>query len=417
MDSKVSKIIEGKSDSNSAQPYLKSSTPGQQDYFVSDSFDSIEVTDAINISSIGPTVAQQQAVDEALNKALQITENDMRDFASELEALSDSLEEEISSRPATDQDWDILYSIHESIGSVYAYISDGASRVSKVDSDNANNNPGRAKTALDFWEQNFAQSSIPFNRYAGKFSVPFPFKSSLEELASVYLGDASLWTDIAALNGLQAPYVDEDGFSLGLISNGSGNIINISGNKNLYVGQTANLNIYKSSENAKLKAYLPFTTNSMKQIYIPTNDVPKDQGEDTKPISFIDDDIEMVKFSKIDLLLDSKYDLAVTSDGFANLAYGKTNLLQAAKLKMVTIAGSKITDANFGGGVEVGESVADLDIDSIIANINSSFEQDDRFEAPSNVNVQINGNSVIMTIFAAVRNNGGVLPITIPLTQ
>lgn len=452
MDTKISQIIEGGSDSTSAQPYLKSSTPGQQDYYESEAFDNIDLTDNIDLDSLTPTVAQQQAIDQIAEKALRITENDMRSLADELQALSDALEPEISSRPATDDEWDILYATQESIGAIYNFIADGSLRVSKASSDEGAANASRAITAIDFWEQNTSANNIPFNKYAGKFSVPFPFKSSLEELARIYLGDATLWPDIAAINGLQAPYVDEEGFTYNLIANGSGNSINVSSNKNLYAGQTiyissdteimtkrkiqaineitttnyqiivngnADMNKYSSSDNAKIKAYLPYTVNSMRQIFIPTNDTPTTEDIATKPISFIDEDIEFIKFSKIDLLLDSDFDLAVTSDGFANLAYGKANLLQSAKLKLATIAGSKMLDPNYGAGVEVGESVADLNIDAIVENINTSFEGDDygRYDAPSDIDFDISGNSIVMKISVAVRELDGVMNITIPLIQ
>jgi hypothetical protein len=155
----------------------------------------------------------------------------------------------------------------------------------------------------------------------------------------------------------------------------------------------------------------------MRQIYIPADGSADADSVDTKPITFIDDDPEMVKFSKIDLLLDSNFDLAITSDGFANLAFGKTNLLQAAKLKMATIAGTNLLHPDFGGGVEVGSSMAELDLDSIIAKINSSFSSDPRFNAPSAIDILPNGDSLVMNIAVAVRRGNGILPITIPLTE
>lgn len=450
IDDKIQKIKEFNSGFNSAQPYLNSKITGAQDHYINDIFDNIEVIDAIDLSSLSPTSAQQSAVDQAIQNAQQITENDINDLINELQSLSDSLEPDIAVRAATDEEWDLLYSTQDTINSLYAFIADGTLRVSPASSNDAEFNVTRATTALDFWDANTSLNDIPFNKYQSKFSVPFPFKSSLEELARIYLSDATLWPDIVALNGLQAPYIDEDGFSYNFLSNGSSKTFNVDSNKNLYVGQiiyissnaqvsikrkieaineitttnfqiiingTSDLNLYLFTDNAKMKAYLPYTTNSMKQIFIPTNDVPSTDDIETKPITFIDDDIEFVKFSKIDLLLDSNFDLAITSDGFANLAYGKTNLLQAAKLKLATIAGSKLLDPTYGGGVEVGESVADINIDQIVSNINSSFESDGRFNAPSSMKIDMSGNVILMNILVSVKNNGGILPITIPLSS
>lgn len=51
---------------------------------------------------------------------------------------------------------------------------------------------------------------------------------------------------------------------------------------------------------------------------------------------FKDEDADLIRMSKIDFLLDSSGDLAFTSDGFLNLSYGKQNLIQQAKLKVLT---------------------------------------------------------------------------------
>jgi hypothetical protein len=116
-------------------------------------------------------------------------------------------------------------------------------------------------------------------------------------------------------------------------------------------------------------------------------------------------------------LLTPDYDLAVTSDGFVNLAFGKTNLLQAAKIKLATVVGSDILNPGFGAGVEIGQSPAEMDINSIISQINSSFVNDPRFNSPSSITFELNGNSLVMNIIASIRKGNGVLPISIPLSR
>ena len=81
---------------------------------------------------------------------------------------------------------------------------------------------------------------------------------------------------------------------------------------------------------------MPYTVNSRKRIYIPLEEASPDQNIDVSQLMFKDEDADLIRMSKIDLLLDSSGDLAFTSDGFLNLAYGKQNLIQQAKLKVMT---------------------------------------------------------------------------------
>jgi hypothetical protein len=446
-DGKMRAIALSVNGSGSALPFAGT---GTQQLLKSSSLDSIDLTDAIEIDSLPLTDSQINALQEAIESALLLDESDYIALAEELQALSNSLSIDISLKAATDEEWDILYAIQDAIAELLASIADGSKRNSLSSNENANGNPSRALNALDYWEGSTQAAGIDFTKPVSKFAVPFPFRSTLEELSAAYLGTPLRWQEIAALNGLQYPYVDEDGFTYNFIANGSNNSFNIATNANLQINQTIfllsdtqkssrrkiqainkitatnyqivvdgepDLANWTTADNAKIRAYLPNTINSMRQVYIPADGSPDASNLETRPITFIDDDPEMVKFSKIDLLLDSNFDLAITSDGFANLAFGKTNLLQAAKLKMATIAGTNLLHPEYGGGVEVGSSMAELDIDGIINRINTSFASDPRFNAPSAIDIVPNGDSVVMTIAASVRRGNGILPITIPLTE
>jgi hypothetical protein len=446
-DGKMKSIALSVNGSGSAAPFADT---GTQDLYNTAVLDDIDLTDSIELDALPLSEAQITAADNAVASALSLTENDYVALSEELQALSNSLAGDISQKAATDEEWDILYAIQDSISELLASIADGSKRNSINADDESNGNASRALNALDYWEGAAQAAGIDFTKPQSKFAVPFPFRSTLEELSAIYLGTPLRWQEIAALNGLQYPYVDEDGFTYSFIANGSANTFNLNTNVNLQIGQTifllsdtqrssrrkiqainkitatnyqivvdgdSDLANWTTADNAKIRAYLPNTINSMRQIYIPADGSADADSVDTKPITFIDDDPEMVKFSKIDLLLDSNFDLAVTSDGFANLAFGKTNLLQAAKLKMATIAGTNLLHPDFGGGVEVGSSMAELDLDSIIAKINASFSSDPRFNAPSSIDILPNGDSLVMNIAVAVKRGNGILPITIPLTE
>jgi hypothetical protein len=114
-------------------------------------------------------------------------------------------------------------------------------------------------------------------------------------------------------------------------------------------------------------------------------------------------------------LLDSKGDLAITNNGFLNLAFGKTNLYQAAKMIMSTPQGSLLLHPEFGGGIEVGTSNADFDAATSLTRISSSFAADGRFKAPSSIKLTQESGSLSIDLVVPVANGDGVLPITLPL--
>jgi hypothetical protein len=451
-NAKMQSIIAENSLVSSAQLFINNtSNPGGQDYYADSVFDDPDFTDSINVSALPTTAAQQNSLNNLDLQAASLTQQDLTNLAVNMQGLSDALAPSIENLDPTDENWDILYSLQDSIASLYSVVADGSLNTSAYAQNLGNSNTAQQTTALAFWTQSAATYQIPFNTYQGKFQVPFQFKATLEQLALTYLNDATLWNDIAALNGLQAPYVDEVGFTYSFLANGSAYTFNINSNTNLYVGQTiyvssntqipvqcviqainvlsstnfqivvnnANMGNFLFADDAQMKAYLPYTVNSLKKIYIPTNQLPQDtSNENQQQITFIDEDLELVNFAKIDLLLDSNFDLAITPDGFANLAYGTTNLVQAATLKMATIAGSQILDPNYGASVAPGTSVADLDFDSIIASINNSFASDPRFNTPSSIDFDINGPTLSATVVTSTKqSSNGILPITIPLTQ
>ncbi len=174
---------------------------------------------------------------------------------------------------------------------------------------------------------------------------------------------------------------------------------------------------YRIIENASITAYLPYTTNSMNSIFVPTSQLPGDQDtQESIPITYLKDDLDNIKFSKIDLLLDDNYDLAITQSGFQNLAYGNANLIQAAKIILKTPQRSLMLHPNSGGGIEIGTSTADFDASTTLRNISRAFTADPRFKAPSTAKIIISGSAVFTDLVVPLKNGNGVLPITLPLS-
>lgn len=405
--------------------------------------------ESITINDLQPGIAQQEAVNSLIDSARLINENYINTLIQSLQKLIASLESQISDKSPLEPEWALLYNLQDSIAALYEMISSGVMSNSNQERLNAENYSGLALNAIDFWQESAQSNDILFERPNSQFQIPFPFRSTLEEVAATYLNDPNRWIEIAALNNLQSPYIDEDGFTQKFLSTGSANQFNVDDINQLYTGQTIwifsdnkpvsrreilaiqriNLNnylitvdgaddlaLYKFADNAQFKAYLPNTTNSLKKIWIPSDQPFNNDDIETK-LTFRGENQDLVKFAKVDLLLDGNFDLAVTSDGFCNLAFGATNLIQASKIKMLTPAGSLILYPEFGAGVEVGDSTANVDLNDIIKRINDSYRQDPRFNIPASIALTMDGASILMNITASVAKDGSLLPITFPLTK
>jgi hypothetical protein len=433
---------------SSAQPSLNTSKNPPPMKKMQDPVQNEALADKIAIPDLQVNSNQQKAIDAAVSAAKDQGERDFRKLIRTLEATYRAVEPLIVTKDPTEPEWELLYALKDSIASLHSLIVGVDLATSANEKESANLDSYLEKTALAFWQGQAALSNINFTKPDSKIAVPFPYKITLEQLSATYLGSPERWIEIAALNGLQAPYVDEEGFSYKLTANGSANQITIGSADNLYIGQSVylssdteltvnrkiqqiieispnnwivtlngplNLSNLKIAENAQIKAYLPYTINSLNQIYIPSKTRGVSSNASANPITYTEDSLDFVKFSKIDLLLDSKGDLAITGNGFLNLAFGKTNLFQAAKMIMSTPRGSLLLHPEFGGGIEVGTSDADFNPPSTIARISSSFSADGRFKSPSMIKLTQDSGSILLDLTVPLANGSGFLPVAMPL--
>lgn len=405
----------------------------------------IEFTDSLPVNAITLTPEQQQAVQDAVGNAVNTTNSDLQSLVDNLQAMSTSLEEQALTQGVDSPAWDILYSTAETTSHIYSLLSDNFFGVQTVGEQAAHTSP-----LIDFYQGYAAQGDVSFTRTASKFAIPFPFRTTLEWLAQRYLGDPTRWIEIVAANNLQPPYIDEDGFQRAFLTNGQGRQFNINDGSNLFIDQSvwifsntkpmkkrhikaiqkvtdtnfiitvdgdADLGEFTLNDQAKMKAYLPNTVNSQKLIYIPI-DAPSDlTSVQTTSITFIDESPEMLALAKVDWLLDQNGDLAVSQDGFQNLAYGKNNIIQAARLKMISLAGQLLFHPEFGAGVEKGMSEADVSIADLTNKIKDSFSDDPRFQSVDRVEIEQTSGVLKMTVFVTAADNQGIVPVEYEIAQ
>jgi hypothetical protein len=292
------------------------------------------------------------------------------------------------------------------------------------------------------------QNGLTFNNNTSKFYIPMPYGGSLESLAAQYLGNNDRWIEIAALNGLRDPYIDEVGFNVPLLVNAAANIVSVADTSKLFVGQAVQIQAdnlqptysvisqidilssvqayislagvgtdvtgYTVANNASIFAYEPDTVNSSMMIAIPTDNPVNVEGQ-IKLTPEPSDLTTLVQMAKVDFLLTSTGDVAITSAGDILFAIGVANLVQAANMKMQTEIGSIISNMLYGSPAQPGRSVADMSATDVIAMLQTAFNSDSRFGPVLAAQTEITGPTVAVSIVVQVANSSVNLPIVTQL--
>jgi hypothetical protein len=411
-----------------------------------------DLMNQVPVSSLTLTDAQQNAIDEVLNEARQITVDNLKSFRAVIQDLAfqlgnnfgagDAYYNQIYGLPApktriapmTMDEYDILAKLYETV-QAYDILT------ATTDIDDANR-----QTNMDYVAGLADLSGIPFTTTTSKVLAPVPFGLTIEEIALRYLGDAQRWLEIATLNNLRDPYIDENGFQLPLLSNATGRQITISTDENLYIGQrvilmsstqtpsarlildierlsdtsflitmdgAANLDNYTTADSAFLQAYLPGTVNSQQKIFIPS-DLPAPADENVVIPSSTQSD-PLVGLSKVDLLLTDKGDLAVNNYGDFRYAAGMTNIIQALKIKLSTPKGRLITNPEFGLGLKPGIMNSDITINEIYNSIHKLIEEDPRFQGLDSLQIRLNGPTMSINMGVMLAGQSGVFPVNFEL--
>lgn len=282
------------------------------------------------------------------------------------------------------------------------------------------------------------------------------FGDSLQSLSNRYFGDPDRWLEIAIANGLKPPYIDEIGEAIPLISNGSGNQINIAGldgfgNQNVnkvFINQVVflqsntvkfpeqrtiinmreipvsgeivielsgdpNLDQFQVSESAYMRVFKPNTTNSNFLILIPSPDPLPNASTKESPF-FLASKGEDEKRAGIDLLLNDEQDLVFSSTGDFQLNYGIANAIQAMKIKMVSERGQLPRHPEYGLPPVIGVKANDPNEvkNALIAGINDLVDADARFDRIETLNVRVDSGSAIISMVVRLAGSGTLIPIS-----
>lgn len=337
----------------------------------------------------------------------------------------------------TDEDFDIVYALNQVVQELNRLV---------VSNDNDPNAILDSVTAIAGMA---TRSGIAFQIPKSKYPVPFPYGSTLEMLSARYLGTPDRWHEIAALNGLRSPYVDEEGFVLPLLTSGARNQIMVSDTSNLHVGKpvwiesnatmrerrtiikidkitstsfiltvdgNADLEKYSVLAEAKLTAFLPDTVNSQQTIYIPSDTEPKEGDFKTQAIPGLDEFDSLIAVGGVDFLLTQSNDLVLTPDAEPRWSVGLTNVIQQIRLAVSTVQGSVLRHPEFGLPLEPGQSIADLSPSQVIRATQTLFAGNPTFTGVKNATLAVTGPTSTLALNVAVSGGGNqVIPVGVEI--
>ncbi len=344
----------------------------------------------------------------------------------------------VTQREPNREELDVLFAINDFLMGLDQFIT-------YLQEQGGSNEP--TMTSIEYVAGLAERSGIDFAIPRSKYAVPFPYGSTLERVALQYLGDANRWHEIAVLNGLRAPYVDEVGFELPLLVNGNQNEIVVASRDNLFVGQPIwlssstirresrrilgirqsspstfvltlsgepDLEAFTTNAVAVMSAYLPGTVNSRQIFYIPSDGAPS-LDDNLASIPGVDPYDPLLRIGGVDWLLDKALDLVVTPYGDNPLAIGLIALTQGAQVAFSSPKGNLQQHPGWGLGIKVGTSVADMDLPSLIQDLDTFFGSDPALAGLQSVNILLRGPNLLIDAQLGVRGLDRTIPVLLSL--
>lgn len=303
-------------------------------------------------------------------------------------------------------------------------------------------------TSIDYIAGLAEQSGVVFKRPVSKFAIPFPHGGTLEQLAQQYLGDSDRWMEIAALNGLQQPYVDEEGLEQPLLVNADAATVVVADSEQLFLGQTvylaaagvirqtrhilsiknvasgyvvltldglASLNAFTVAAGSQLQYFTPNTVNSQKVLYIPSDQVGLTPF-DSRDIPGVDQFDPLINLVGIAVAVDSKNDLIFSPSGRSQSAVGLQNIIQKIRIMLATPLGSILHYPALGFKLQVGANLSEVNANQVLDQARKMFTSDPVFSGLNSGLVELRGNAMILSLNVGIASLNTFVSVSTEIT-
>jgi hypothetical protein len=338
-------------------------------------------------------------------------------------------------RDTIDEDYAVLGTLTE--------VAQALSQVSAFGSDFQPRTP----TTIEYAAGLANAAGIAMRVPRSKFAVPFPYQGSLERLAQQYLGDSKRWFEIASLNDLRAPYVDEVGVIVPLLVNGKANEVVIADAKDLVLGQTVTLSSnaidpvtrvvlntvevapgywvvtlngdpdlsqFLVGDVASVQYFAQHTVHGGQVIYIPSDQV----ATVSTPFAPTAADLtRLLQAGDVDGLLTESGDIAIQPNGEWPFVFGLASIIQWTRVALSTPLGSMVLHPDFGFPLAVGQSLADVSAADVLKGLQSMFRSGPSFTGVRSAAVDIAGPAARVSFELAVRGLDARIPISFDLKR
>lgn len=195
---------------------------------------------------------------------------------------------------------------------------------------------------------------------------------TLVNLAAKHMGDARLWQQIAVLNGLKPPYLDDQASMalVGAVSDGS----ELSG-----AATGADERPFDGALGIGSKLLIP--TNQKNSLQLPVLPVLGVQANESAEVQFLGTDFELAVVADIYGSSKAQYDIAIDTDlgsVDAKIIQGVDNLKQMVILRLLTEYGTDVLYKKVGLRRIVGTSFTDADLETARYRIQEAVAKDPR---------------------------------------
>jgi hypothetical protein len=392
--------------------------------------------------------SMQIEIKKQVENAKEVTANDIAHIADKLKQISENL---AYSSGLMDEDYARVYGLPAPIATTRIPTEDDIILIAQIE-DGRDAFISTLATGTIYNEQK--QNPFVTANLANSYQMPTPSSgvpifvprgASLDDLAKLYLGDANRAREIAILNELRAPYIDEAGFILDIrlatdrtfVVNNRTNLflnqkIKITGNGlpatrrtilaiedigsgdfKVTVDGKPNLNIYTSLTSPGMTGRPPGTVGSGDVILIPSGQ--SNRSVNGRQTSLNERLSHAEKVFKVDMALSDTGDLAIGTDGDILKSYGYKNAVQAIQIALETEKGELEQHLAYGLDAQVGEKLTGDLITGINQSCKDAVTSDPRFQT-ANVTARLDGSALNIRVDAIGSNGTGLIPVEFKVT-